>query len=123
MGLEKFAAAASSAGADGVLVVDLTPEEVAKDAGAPLLAGTSIKAELDLEWSDPAQKASAIGTLVEQLDRLERWIARVFGEEASEPPLAEPLATLRHDWPLYSCDSRESSCDRVATNPDTPKCK
>jgi hypothetical protein len=76
-------------------LVDLTPEEVAKDAGAPLLAGTSIKAELDLEWSDPAQKASAIGTLVEQLDRLERWIARVFGEEASEPPLAEPLATLR----------------------------
>src|SRR5260370_4509811 len=27
MGLEKFAAAASSAGADGVLVTDLTPEE------------------------------------------------------------------------------------------------
>jgi hypothetical protein len=76
-------------------LVDLTPEEVAKDAGAPLLVGTSIKAELDIEWSDPAQKASAIGTLVEQLDRLERWIARVVGEEASEPPLAEPLATLR----------------------------
>ncbi len=76
-------------------LVDLTPEDIAKDAGAPLLVGTSIKAELDIEWSDPAQKASAIGTLVEQLDRLERWIARVFGEEASEPPLAEPLATLR----------------------------
>jgi tryptophan synthase alpha chain len=30
MGLEKFAAAASSAGADGVLVVDLTPEESAE---------------------------------------------------------------------------------------------
>ena len=76
-------------------LVDLTPEEIAREAGAPLLADTSIKAALDLEWSDPAQKASAIGTLVEQLDRLERWIAREFGEEADEPPLAEPLATLR----------------------------
>ena len=41
------------------------------------------------------QKASAIGTLVEQLDRLEHWIARELGEEADQPPLAEPLATLR----------------------------
>jgi hypothetical protein len=76
-------------------LVGLTPEQIARDAGAPLLADTSIKAALDIEWSDAAQKASAIGTLVEQLDRLERWIARELGEEADEPPLAEPLATLR----------------------------
>ena len=31
----------------------------------------------------------------EQLDRLERWIAREFGDDAGDPPLAEPLATLR----------------------------
>ena len=76
-------------------LVDLTPEQVARDAGALLLVDTSIKAALDIEWSDPAQKAAAIGTLVEQLDRLERWIARELGEEAEQPPLAEPLATLR----------------------------
>lgn len=76
-------------------LVDLTPEEVASAADAPLLAGSSIKAALDIEWSDSAQKASAIGTLVEQLDRLERWIARELGDEAAEPPLAEHLATLR----------------------------
>lgn len=76
-------------------LVDLTPEQVARDAGAMLLVDTSVKAALDIEWSDPVQKASAIGTLVEQLDRLEQWIAREFGEEAVQPPLAEPLATLR----------------------------
>jgi hypothetical protein len=76
-------------------LVDLTPEEVASVAGTSLLAGTSIKAALDLEWSDPAQKASALGTLVEQLDRLERWIARELGEQSDEPPLAQHLATLR----------------------------
>jgi hypothetical protein len=76
-------------------LVDLTPEEVASVAGTSLLVGTSIKAALDLEWSDPAQKASALGTLVEQLDRFERWIARELGEQSDEPPLAEHLATLR----------------------------
>lgn len=76
-------------------LVDLTPEQIAERADTPLLVGTSIKAALDIEWSDPVQKGSAIGTLVEQLDRLERWIVREFGEDAAEPPLAEPLATLR----------------------------
>ncbi|WP_394823791.1 IS1182 family transposase [Pendulispora albinea] len=76
-------------------LVDMTPEEIARHAGAPLLLDTSIKAGLDIEWSDPAKKAAAIGTLVKQLDGLERWIARELGEEAGEPPLAEPLATLR----------------------------
>jgi hypothetical protein len=76
-------------------LVDLTPEQIAERANTPLLVGTSVKAALDIEWSDPAQKAAAIGTLVEQLDRLERWIARELGDNAAEPPLAEPLATLR----------------------------
>jgi hypothetical protein len=73
----------------------LTPEDIARDAGTPLLVDTSVKAALDIEWSDPEQKASAIGTLVEQLDRLERWIAAELGDEAAKPPLAESLATLR----------------------------
>ena len=76
-------------------LVDLTPEQVAEVVGAPLLVGTSVKAELDIEWSDPPQKESAIVTLVEQLDRLERWIAHEFGEDADKPPLIEHLATLR----------------------------
>jgi hypothetical protein len=76
-------------------LVDLTPEQLAERAGTPLLVGASIKASLDAEWSDPAQKERALGTLVNQLDHLERWIARELGEEATEPPLAEPLATLR----------------------------
>jgi hypothetical protein len=76
-------------------LADLTPEQVAENANTPLLLGSSVKASLDLEWSDPAQKAAAIGKLVEQLDRLEQWIERVFGDDADDPPLAEPLATLR----------------------------
>jgi hypothetical protein len=36
-----------------------------RSTGAPLLLGSSIKRECDLEWSDPAQKRGAIVTLVE----------------------------------------------------------
>jgi len=61
--------------------VDLTPEEIAQQAGAPLLVDTSIKAALDSSGVTPAQKASQSGRSVEQLEnRLERWIARTFGE-------------------------------------------
>lgn len=72
-----------------------TTEDIARDAGTPLLVDTSVKAALDIEWSDPEQKASAIGHLVEQLDRLERWITTELGDEAAKQPLAETLATLR----------------------------
>jgi hypothetical protein len=74
--------------------MDVEPEEIARRARVPLLLGSSIKSSLDIEWSDSTQKASALVTLVEQLDRLEAWIAREIGEEATEPPLAEHLSTL-----------------------------
>ncbi len=80
-------------------LVDLTPEQIAERASTPLLVGTSVKAALDIEWSDPAQKAAAIGTLVEQLDRLERWIERELGERTPQsrrwPSLWRPAATAR----------------------------
>ena len=63
--------------------------KVAAMAGVPMLAQKSIKAALDLEWSDPTQKSSAIVTLVEQLDRLEAWLRKELTHEIDEPPLSE----------------------------------
>jgi hypothetical protein len=60
-----------------------------------LLVASSIKRALDLEWSDPEQKASALSTLVEQLDALEAWISEQLPDKVNEPPLAEHLETLR----------------------------
>jgi hypothetical protein len=77
------------------MLLDRPLREVARQAGAPLLLGSSIKRELDLDWSDPAQKRGAIVTLVEQLDALERWIAENLPTDSAQPPLAELLATLR----------------------------
>ncbi len=76
-------------------VLDRKAADVARAAGAPMLAESSIKKALDLEWSDPEQKAGAVMTLVEQLDALEAWVGVHMPEEASQPPLSDLLATLR----------------------------
>ncbi len=76
-------------------LLDWPVEQLATAAGAPLLAtGTSIKRALDVEWSDPEQKAQALRTLVEQLDALEVWIREHLADDVENPPLAEHLETL-----------------------------
>jgi len=76
-------------------VLQRPAEQLADDAGVSLLMESSIKKALDLEWSDPEQKASAIVTLVEQLDRLQAWIERNLADQAAQPPIAEHIETLR----------------------------
>lgn len=71
-----------------------TSSRLAAMAGVPILADKSIKAALDLEWSDPDQKSSAIVTLVAALDRLDAWLRKELANEIGEPPLCEHLATL-----------------------------
>jgi hypothetical protein len=75
-------------------LLDWAPERVCTEAGIPLLLESSVKKALDLTWSDAAEKAAAIPILVEQLARLDLWIAVQFGHEASEPPLKEHVDTL-----------------------------
>lgn len=76
-------------------LLDCSAREIAAEAGAPLLLGSSIKKELDLDWSDPSEKRGAVVTLAEQLDALEAWVQKNLPSAMSEPPLAELLATLR----------------------------
>ena len=72
-----------------------TPERVCREARAPLLIGPSVKAALDLEWSDPEQKASAVKRLVIEVENLKDWLSTTFAEEMKKPPLAEEIATLQ----------------------------
>lgn len=72
-----------------------TEERVCREAGCPLLLASSIKQGLDLDWSDPDDKAAAIPTLMEQLSRLEQWITARLPDELTRPPLDAHVATLR----------------------------
>ena len=75
-------------------VAGLRPEELADAVEAPALIASSLKRGLDIDWNDPEQKAEAIKKLVQQIDRLERWIRQELEVAAEEPPLCEQLATL-----------------------------
>src|SRR5258705_294651 len=70
-------------------------EEVATEAGIPVLLGSSIKQALDVQWSDPAQKESGLEEFVSQLDSLERWLLQQLASESAKPPLREAIDLLR----------------------------
>ena len=77
-------------------LLDRPADQIAKAAGAYFFStGKSIKRAIDVEWSDPEQKAWALRQLVEQLDALESWIAEHLPDQIGTPPLAEHLQTLR----------------------------
>jgi hypothetical protein len=69
-------------------------ERVCRDARAPLLAESSVKKALDLDWSDPAEKASAVKLLAVQLENLKDWLGSELAAEMKKPPLKDDLATL-----------------------------
>ena len=75
----------------------LEPEEICRKAGASLLLAPSVKAGLDLDWSDPKQKASAIELVERQVSSLQRWVQRNVETFETEPlrPYIEALRVVR----------------------------
>ncbi len=69
-------------------------QRVCAEAGIPLLLEPSIKAALDIDWSDDQQKNEAIKLLTEQLESLQSWLEMRLAEELKKPPLMEHVATL-----------------------------
>ncbi len=69
-------------------------ERVCRDARAPLLVGSSVKKALDLDWSNPAKKASAVKLLAVQLENLKDWLGTEMAAELKKPPLKDEVETL-----------------------------
>lgn len=76
-------------------LTDADPEDVATDAGIPLLLESSTKVALDTDWTDPKRKAQALQKLMRQLRSLLSYVQSQLPKEASEPPLREPLDALQ----------------------------
>jgi hypothetical protein len=78
------------------VLLGCTAEAVARQAGMPVLLAPSIKAGLDVDWTDPQAPAAALQQLVEQLAALEVWVQRRLPEAVTADPLRQHLATLQH---------------------------
>jgi hypothetical protein len=49
--------------------------ELAHEAGAPILAGSSLKAALDLDWEDPGARDQALAVVLAALEAVETFVA------------------------------------------------
>lgn len=79
-------------------LTDRTPEDICRRAGIPLLLAPSIKAGLDIDWSDAKQKAMAIEVIERQVSSLQQWVDRHLDEGVSEPlrPYLDAITQVRN---------------------------
>jgi Transposase DDE domain/Transposase domain (DUF772) len=56
--------------------------EVAKEAGAELICGSSLKAALDRDWDQHIQKDEALGMVLNMLQAVETWMQTLQQEDA-----------------------------------------
>lgn len=63
---------------------------MARQAGTPELAASSLKAALDLDWDDPATRDRALGMVLGAMERLEAFVATQPGGD--DPRVADGLA-------------------------------
>jgi hypothetical protein len=75
--------------------LDISVEEAARRSGIPLVAGSSLKAMLDIDWDDPKAKKGALERLLEQVKSLARFLEQELADELARPPLASKWATLK----------------------------
>ncbi len=68
--------------------------EVALDIGVDIVAGSSLKAALDLNWDDPNQKNLALGIVLDALERFETFV-QVQPESIEHPQVRSALETAR----------------------------
>jgi hypothetical protein len=82
-------------------LTDRAPEDICRKAGIPLLLAPSIKAGLDIDWSDPKQKTMAIEVVERQVSSLQRWVERHLDEVVSAPlrPYIDAITQV-HDQDL-----------------------
>ena len=78
-------------------LTDRSPEEICRKAAIPLLLSSSIKAGLDIDWSDHRQKATAIQIVEHQVASLERWVEKHLDDVVERPlqPYLDAITTVR----------------------------
>jgi hypothetical protein len=54
--------------------------QVAREAGAPMLAGKSLKAALDLNWDDPEERDLGLQCVLDALTSVESWLEEHSGD-------------------------------------------
>lgn len=70
-------------------------ETIIAETALTLSVAPSLKTALDIDWDDPEQRTDALARLLDEVDRVEAWVAEHAAGLASQPPLNDALAALR----------------------------
>jgi hypothetical protein len=70
-------------------------------AGVPGLAGSSLKAALDMDWDDPATADAALGQVLAYLNTVEQFVAGMFDQQTAANAVA--VASQVRDQDVDSC--------------------
>lgn len=76
------------------IVSGISREEISEKASLKLLNKSSIKAALDIDWSNKQEKDNAINQLLKEVSSLRDWIKVTLKEMKNMPPLRDALALL-----------------------------
>lgn len=68
---------------------------VATEAGASLVAGTRVKAALDLDWDDPSAQHQALTMVLDALNAMEHWLASQAPQAAEVPGVSASLVAAQ----------------------------
>jgi Transposase DDE domain/Transposase domain (DUF772) len=85
--------------------------DVATEAGAPILGGPSLKAALDLDWDDPAERARALVAVLDALGAVERYLDGLAEAGATAPASLDARDAARQ--------VREQDVERTAAGAPT----
>lgn len=99
-------------------ILDCHPEDVCRKARIPLLLAPSIKAGLDIDWSDPRQKAMAVETVERQVSSLHQWVERNLDAYETQPlrPYIEAITAVRDQDLEVTTDGRTRIRQGVAAD-------
>jgi hypothetical protein len=75
--------------------VDRPRAQVITEAGLTLVDRSSLKAALDIDWDDPVAQTAALARLLDDVDRLERWVPAQPPPVQATPALQTALMALR----------------------------
>src|SRR5262245_52146776 len=69
-------------------------EAVVGDAGLTVVGHSRLKAALDLDWGEPSARERALGLVLEEVARWQRWLAQQQTLAAEQPPLKAVMETI-----------------------------
>jgi hypothetical protein len=75
--------------------IDRPRTEVITAAQLTLVGRSSLKAALDIDWDDPTAQAMALERLLNEVERMERWVTAQPATTQATPALQDALTALR----------------------------